>query len=154
METLKYKHFFHIFLSLLIFYAHHKCRVIAERELPPEGFSLLSRTADSELKAWRKRQIAYKLSKRGSVSSAVTDIIVCSRLKAAPEGFHLAGEINGVTVCFKTGPVTHRPPPTVPAANLKNNSLITELQNSMHYINISPKSLYPVSRAAFFLFSI
>lgn len=67
------------------------CRVIGEREMPPEGFSLLSRTADSELKAWRKRQIAYKLSKRNTVSQAITDIILCSRLKAAPQGFSLAG---------------------------------------------------------------
>lgn len=66
-------------------------RVIAEREMPPEGFSLLSRTADSEQKAWRKRQIAYKLSKRGSVSQAVTDIILCSKMKMAPTGFQLAG---------------------------------------------------------------
>lgn len=66
-------------------------RVIGDRELPPEGFSLLSRTADTEQKAWRKRQIAYKLSKRGSVTQAVTDVILCSKLKLAPEGFVLAG---------------------------------------------------------------
>lgn len=66
-------------------------RVISEREQPPDGFSLLSRTADTEQKAWRKRQIAYKLSKRGSINQAITDIILCSKLKMAPEGFQLAG---------------------------------------------------------------
>lgn len=120
-------------------------KVIAERELPPEGFSLLSRTADTEQKAWRKRQIAYKLSKRGSVNQAVTDIILCSKLKQAPQGFQLAGEINGVAVCFKLGQVTHRAPPTVPpTAAAAKNGLLTDIQNSMHYINISPKPLYPL----------
>ena len=66
-------------------------RVISEKELPPKEFSLLSRTADTEQRAWRKRQIAYKLSKRSSVTHAVTDIILCSKLKTAPEGFKLAG---------------------------------------------------------------
>ena len=66
-------------------------RVIAEKSKPPKEFSLLSRTADTEQKAWRKRQIAYKLSKRGTVSQAVTDVILCSKLKTAPEGFKLAG---------------------------------------------------------------
>lgn len=59
--------------------------------MPSEGFSLISRTADSEQKAWRKRQITYKLSKRGSVTQAVTDIILCSKLKMAPTEFQLAG---------------------------------------------------------------
>lgn len=66
-------------------------RVCGERELPGEGFSLLTRTADSEQKAWRKKQIAYKLSKRGSVTQAITDVILCAKLKVAPEGFVLAG---------------------------------------------------------------
>lgn len=59
--------------------------------MPPAGFSLLSRTADTDQKAWRKRQIAYKLSKRGSITQAVTDIILCSKLRTAPQGFVLAG---------------------------------------------------------------
>lgn len=37
------------------------CRVCNERELPGEGFSILTRTADNEHKAWRKRQICYRL---------------------------------------------------------------------------------------------
>lgn len=103
-----------------------------ERELPGEGFSLLSRTADSEHKAWRKRQICYRLAKRGSISQAVTDVILCSKLKAAPEGFALAGDINGVMVCYKTGPVTHRPPPSIPDHQAK----INELENNLYYMNI------------------
>lgn len=108
-------------------------RVCGDRELPGEGFSLLSRTADSDHKAWRKRQIAYKLAKRGSITHAVTDVILCSKLKSAPDGFKLAGEINGITVCYKSGPVTHRPPPSIPAVDQS----IKELESSLHYINIA-----------------
>lgn len=65
--------------------------ILNEKSLPPEGFSLLNRTADTEQKAWRKRQLCYRLAKGVRGVRAITDIIVCSRLKKAPEGFTLAG---------------------------------------------------------------
>lgn len=108
-------------------------RVCSERELPGEGFSILTRTADTEHKAWRKKQICYRLAKRGSVTQAVTDVILCSKTKLAPEGFIMAGEINGITVCFKSGPIPHRPPPSIPG---DHNSAINELENNLYYINI------------------
>lgn len=104
-----------------------------ERELPGEGFSILTRTADSEHKAWRKRQICYRLAKRGSVAQAVTDVILCSKTKVAPEGFTFAGELNGITVCFKIGPIAHRPPPSVPG---DHPNAINELENNLYYMNI------------------
>ncbi|XP_022919377.2 multivesicular body subunit 12B [Onthophagus taurus] len=79
--------------------------VINEKSIPTEGFSLISRTADSEQRAWRKKQITYKLANKRFTQQAVTDIIVCSRLKKAPDGFSFAGEINGVIVCYKMGNV-------------------------------------------------
>ncbi|KAH8363780.1 hypothetical protein KR200_006729 [Drosophila serrata] len=97
-------------------YVVETLQVIAEKTAPPKEFSLLSRTADSDQKAWRKRQIAYKLSKRGTVTQAVTDIILCSKLKVAPDGFKLAGDINGVLICYKTGAIPVRLPPPVPIA--------------------------------------
>jgi ESCRT-I complex subunit MVB12 len=42
-------------------------------------------------KAWRKRQLCYKLVRREQAASAVTDIIIMARLKKAPVGFSLAG---------------------------------------------------------------
>ncbi|XP_069697758.1 multivesicular body subunit 12B [Periplaneta americana] len=78
--------------------------IINEKEVPPDGFALITRTADTEQKAWRKRQLCYRLARRSQAACAVTDIIVLGRLKKAPNGFSLAGEINGMTVCFKYGP--------------------------------------------------
>lgn len=65
--------------------------ILNEKSVPPEGYSLLYRTVDTEQKAWRKKQLCYRLAHRRTVRQAVTDIIVCSRLKKAPDGFTLAG---------------------------------------------------------------
>lgn len=123
-----------LFLSLSLSREHRVCN---ERELPGEGFSILTRTADTEHKAWRKKQICYKLAKRGSVTKAVTDVILCSKIKTAPEGFTLAGDINGITVCYKSGSVVHRAPPSVP------NQIINELENNLYYMNIRNGSAIP-----------
>ncbi|KAJ8919056.1 hypothetical protein NQ315_016962 [Exocentrus adspersus] len=79
--------------------------VLTDKANPPKGFSLLNRTADSEQKAWRKKQFCYRLVNKKDIKTAVTDIIICSRLKKAPVGFSFAGELNGVTLCYKMGNV-------------------------------------------------
>ncbi|XP_053675560.1 multivesicular body subunit 12B [Anopheles nili] len=89
-------------------------KIINEKENVPDGFSQLTRTADTEQKAWRKKQLVYRLAKKGTANQAVTDIILCSRLRQAPEGFTLAGDINGILVCFKMSSIPHRPSPSVP----------------------------------------
>lgn len=45
----------------------------------------------------------------------------------------MAGDINGITVCYKTGPVVHRAPPSVP---IDHQSAINELENNVYYMNI------------------
>lgn len=81
--------------------------VINERDTPPEGYNMISYTVDSRQKAWRKKQVCYKIRNKNSCAKAVTDIIICSRIihkdsKLAPIGFSAAGVINGVRVCYKT----------------------------------------------------
>ncbi|XP_024940069.1 multivesicular body subunit 12A isoform X2 [Cephus cinctus] len=103
-------------------------RIISERENPPEGFCLIARTVDSAQKAWRKRQLCYKVTNRDSCAKAITDIIVCSRIKKAPAGFMYAGEINGVIICYKTGTVSN------------GNSSLQSYANINSFQNISPNS--------------
>lgn len=76
-------------------------------------------------KAWRKRQLCYKLTRKSLASFAITDIILLSRSKRAPDGFNLVGynhskfiyvnychliynlyfrDLNGLTLCYKTSP--------------------------------------------------
>ncbi|XP_054271590.1 multivesicular body subunit 12B [Macrosteles quadrilineatus] len=88
--------------------------VINEKEAPPDGCCLIPRTIDSEQRAWRKRQMCYRLTRRNLALSAITDIILLGRAKKAPEGFSLAGEINGIVICFKTGPIHGDPPNPAP----------------------------------------
>ena len=49
-------------------------------------------------KAWRKRQLSYKLRNKDLCSCAVSDIIICSRIgkgtKMAPDEFTYAGYVN------------------------------------------------------------
>ncbi|XP_023177652.2 multivesicular body subunit 12A [Drosophila hydei] len=108
-------------------YVVETLKVIAEKVPPPKEFSLLSRTADTDQKAWRKRQIAYKLSKRSTVVQAVTDVILCSKQKIAPDGFKLAGDINGVLVCYKTGAIPVRLPPPVPGSSCEVEQALNRL---------------------------
>ncbi|XP_050424880.1 multivesicular body subunit 12B [Adelges cooleyi] len=76
--------------------------LINEKEGPPDGYCLISRTIDNDQKAWRKRQLCYKLSRRNLASHAITDIILLSRSKKAPDGFNYVGDLNGLTLCYKT----------------------------------------------------
>ncbi|XP_073981329.1 multivesicular body subunit 12-like Mvb12 isoform X2 [Rhodnius prolixus] len=75
--------------------------VIAEKGPPPDGYVLVSRTIDTDAKAWKKRQICYRLTRRNVASSAVSDVILLSKSNQAPEGFELVGSINGLGVCIK-----------------------------------------------------
>ncbi|EZA58645.1 multivesicular body subunit 12B isoform X1 [Ooceraea biroi] len=86
--------------------------VINERDAPPNGYSMIAYTVDSRQKAWRKKQVCYKIRNKDSCAKAVTDIIICSRIihkdsKLAPIGFSAAGIINGVRVCYKTIDITN-----------------------------------------------
>ncbi|XP_066258694.1 multivesicular body subunit 12B [Euwallacea similis] len=81
----------------------HEIIILHEKALPPKGFSLLNRTVDSQQRGWKKKQLCYKLVNQKDYKTAITDIIVCSKLKKAPAGFSFAGEINGVTICYKMG---------------------------------------------------
>nr|XP_018902664.1 PREDICTED: multivesicular body subunit 12A [Bemisia tabaci] len=76
--------------------------VINDKQLPQDGYCLISQTIDSEQKAWRKKQMAYKLSRRNVASSAVSNIILLSRSKQKiPEGYNFIGDVNGLGLCCK-----------------------------------------------------
>ena len=68
-----------------------KILVINDKEIPPIGFSTVYRTVDTEQKAWRKKQICFRLLDKRSISKAITDIIVCYRSLSASDHFQLAG---------------------------------------------------------------
>ncbi|KQS30034.1 multivesicular body subunit 12A isoform X1 [Drosophila erecta] len=116
-------------------YVVETLQVISDKTPPPKEFSQVSRTADSDQKAWRKRQVIYKLSKRGTVTQAVTDIILCSKLKAAPDGFKLAGDINGVLICYKTSAIPVRLSPPVPSGGVPAPATC-EVEQALNRLNL------------------
>lgn len=65
--------------------------VIGANERTPEGFTNIKQTTDNAQKAWRKRQLVFKVVERKNACKAVTDIIICSKSKKAPSGFLIAG---------------------------------------------------------------
>ncbi|XP_048481758.1 uncharacterized protein LOC105398629 isoform X2 [Plutella xylostella] len=69
--------------------------VVGEREAAPPGYSVCGRAG--------KRRICTRVSRLAAAPAAppVTDVIVCSKMRQAPQGFILAGEINGKVVCYK-----------------------------------------------------
>ncbi|XP_045506439.1 uncharacterized protein LOC123702700 isoform X1 [Colias croceus] len=73
--------------------------VLGEREATPAGYSVAGRAG--------KRRLCTRVSRVGTAPAPaapappVTDVIVCSRMRTAPQGFLLAGEINGKVVCYK-----------------------------------------------------
>ncbi|KAK3913410.1 Multivesicular body subunit 12B [Frankliniella fusca] len=81
--------------------------IVAEKEPPPASFCVMAKTKDTDQKAWRKSQLCYKVARRSSASSCITDIILLSRSKKAPEGFLYGGDINGLTLCYKVGANTN-----------------------------------------------
>lgn len=48
----------------------------------------------TDQKAWRKKQLCYKLTRKNICHSVVTDIILLNKNKRAPDGFTLIGYIN------------------------------------------------------------
>lgn len=85
-----------------------KLRIIGTNEnLAHEGFISIKNTSDTNQKAWRKKQLVYKLSKTETVAECITDIIILTKFnqKQIPEGFQYLGELERIHVCFKVSPV-------------------------------------------------
>lgn len=78
--------------------------IVNDRDSRPPGYTIIEQTIDTSQKAFKKKQLCYKQVPRNMATQTVTDIIIMSRSKVAPEGFTLVGEMNGLCVCFKPGP--------------------------------------------------
>ncbi|XKL60965.1 hypothetical protein PGB90_008022 [Kerria lacca] len=88
----------------IINYVIENLVIIHEKDLPPEGYGAIPKTSDSDQKAWRKKQLCYKLTRKNICHSVVTDIILLNKNKRAPDGFTLIGDLNGLLLCIKVKP--------------------------------------------------
>lgn len=79
-----------------------KIKIINSNEnLANEGFISIKNTTDTNQKAWRKKQLVYKLGKTDNLKEYITDIAVLTKFKSLPEGFVYLGELEKVHLCFK-----------------------------------------------------
>jgi ESCRT-I complex subunit MVB12 len=88
-------------------YVLEKIRILGVGEnLANEGFISIKNTSDTNQKAWRKKQIVYKLSKTETVKECITDIQILSKYnRHPPEGFQYLGELERVHICYKVAPI-------------------------------------------------
>lgn len=88
-------------------YILDKIKIINSNEnLANDGFISIKNTSDTNQRAWRKKQLVYKLSKTENVTDCITDIVILTKYKSpAPEGFIYLGELERVHVCYKTTPI-------------------------------------------------
>ncbi|GMT33118.1 hypothetical protein PFISCL1PPCAC_24415 [Pristionchus fissidentatus] len=77
--------------------------VTKESEPVPHGYIAVDYTADSKEKALRKRFLCVKTEPLESCVDAVTEIVVLNKAKRPPKDHSLAGEVDGILICFKTG---------------------------------------------------
>ncbi|GAB6024853.1 hypothetical protein CHUAL_009971 [Chamberlinius hualienensis] len=138
--------------------------VINDKENPPEGFTALTHTSDSDQKATKKRTLCYRCLPREKATQAITDLIVLGKSKRAPSGFTLAGDMNGQLICFKATPVPKetksslQPTTASPARNSvasssapnSNSSLSSASIHNLPYpvsaTEVQPPPLYPTEQ--------
>ncbi|XP_014258797.1 multivesicular body subunit 12A [Cimex lectularius] len=120
--------------------------VIGEKDVPPDGYCLIPRTMDTDAKAWKKRQICYSLARRYKAVSAVTDVILLSKNRKAPQGFKLAGDINGLAVCFKVNTEfsMKKPPSPTPVLSYSLSPNGIQLSDVPKKQNQPSNGIYPV----------
>ena len=58
-------------------------QIIHDKEMPPEGFSLIQQTADTNQKAFQKKQLCYKLGHHRSNVESIVEVAILSKLKSS-----------------------------------------------------------------------
>lgn len=96
--------------------------IIGERDELPTNFSQITHTIDTGNKAWRRRQLVFRLSSMDSADHYVADIIILGRQRAVPAGFVHVGEIDGMYLCCKYI-ASVKPPSVYPSLNDSGNSV-------------------------------
>ncbi|KAG5673850.1 hypothetical protein PVAND_003861 [Polypedilum vanderplanki] len=108
----------------------------ANDNLAREGFLSIKKTSDTKQKAWRKKQLVYKLSKIENCNEYITDIVILSKYRPpAPEGFKYLGELEKVHICFKTSSSSSK--------NSQTESEIIDFTKQIENLKMQ-SNLYPI----------
>ncbi|XP_070531698.1 multivesicular body subunit 12B-like [Ptychodera flava] len=75
---------------------------------PPPGWSSIPTTLDSREPVLKKKQLCVRMLPRENTQAAVCDILLLAKAKRAPAGYTLIGELNGMLICLRLGPIPHQ----------------------------------------------
>ncbi|ODM98301.1 Multivesicular body subunit 12B [Orchesella cincta] len=121
-------------------------QIIHDRELPPEGYSIIAQTSDSSQKAFKKKHLCYKVSHFKSSVESVVDLIILSKLKNPPDGYDPIGDINGMHFCVrKISAITRLSTPGLSYGILPGHVLYPKLNDSMGNISLNESSGSPTA---------
>lgn len=113
-----------------------KIKIISSSEhLASDGFMSIKNTSDTNQKAWRKKQLVYKLTKTESIAeNCITDIAILSKYKhPLPEfleGYTYLGELEKVHLCYKAAP--YKPSPEIIDFTQQIESLRIQANNNVY----------------------
>ncbi|KAK7576172.1 hypothetical protein V9T40_012458 [Parthenolecanium corni] len=125
-------------LESIVDYVLENLVVINDKELPPEGYGSIPKTSDTDQKAWRKKQLCYKLSRKNICHSVVTDIILLGRNKRAPDGYSYVGDLNGLILCLKSKPAATVFSNISPSVNIFNGLMKSHTESSLNGNSAAP----------------
>ncbi|CRK91683.1 CLUMA_CG005331, isoform A [Clunio marinus] len=127
-----------------------KLKIIGTNEhLANEGFISIKNTSDTNQKAWRKKQLVYKLSKTEVAAECITDIIILTKFnrQMITDGFQYLGELEKVHICYKVAPVKPEISDfTEQIENLKiNSNLYPSTEGDHYYESLQASYQLPIS---------
>jgi ESCRT-I complex subunit MVB12 len=71
-------------------------QILHDKELPPEGFSVIQQTTDTSQKAFKKKLLCFKYAHFKVNVESIVDVIIVNKLKNPPDGYEHIGDINGM----------------------------------------------------------
>ncbi|KAI1709943.1 multivesicular body subunit 12 domain-containing protein [Ditylenchus destructor] len=110
--------------------------IISDKEAVPSNFVCIDYTADTKERALKKRYLCVRLSPRNDTLDAVSDILILSKSKKPPKGYTIAGDVDGMIICYKVstipesyGRLKHSQSSDINNANKSNVPLYPEINN-------------------------
>jgi ESCRT-I complex subunit MVB12 len=66
-------------------------QILYDKDLAPEGHSPIVQTADTAQRAFKKKQLCFKVAHFRSNCESIAEIVILSKLKTPPDGFDHIG---------------------------------------------------------------
>jgi len=113
-------------------------QILHDKELPPEGFTVIQQTTDNSQKAFKKKQLCYKPTHFKANVESIVDVVVLNKLKNPPDGYDHIGDVNGMHFLIKRISALTRLANPLPQYALPGLSTVyPSLHDSINNLNIN-----------------